>query len=75
MGILFCLLGIIAFVSAFLLKFQAPAMVNKLKVAGLGLFALGVVGSFFVTIEAGKVGVKTLFGNVSSDVLYRDCES
>lgn len=70
MGILFCLLGIIAFVSAFLLKFQAPAMVNKLKVAGVGLFALGVVGSFFVTIEAGKVGVKTLFGNVSSDVLY-----
>ncbi len=70
MGILFCLLGIIAFVSAFLLKFQAPAMVNKLKLAGVGLFALGVVGSFFVTIEAGKVGVKTLFGNVSSDVLY-----
>ncbi len=62
-------LGILVFATSFFVKYQAPSMVSKLKVAGFALFALGAVGSFFVSIDAGKVGVKTLFGNVSNDVL------
>lgn len=69
MGILLCFLGILVFATSFFVKYQAPSMVSKLKVAGFALFALGAVGSFFVSIDAGKVGVKTLFGNVSNDVL------
>lgn len=39
------------------------------KMAGIALIALGVLATTFTQIDAGKVGVKSLYGNVEPDVL------
>lgn len=39
------------------------------KMAGIALIALGVLATTFTQIDAGKVGVKSLYGNVETDVL------
>ena len=39
------------------------------KMAGIALIALGVLATTFTQIDAGKVGVKSLYGSVEKDVL------
>src|SRR5436190_21946251 len=39
------------------------------RVAGVLIIALGLSSSMFKQIDAGKVGVKSLYGNVQSDIL------
>ncbi|MFM6976880.1 MAG: prohibitin family protein [Sphingobacteriaceae bacterium] len=46
-------------------KFSSP-----LRIAGLVLLLVGASTSMFKVIDAGQVGVKTLFGKVENDVLY-----
>ncbi|HCN83115.1 MAG TPA: band 7 protein [Sphingobacteriaceae bacterium] len=43
---------------------------NVLRIAGIGIIAIGASSSMFKVIDAGEVGVKTLFGKVNDDVLY-----
>jgi regulator of protease activity HflC (stomatin/prohibitin superfamily) len=42
---------------------------NTLKIIGFLVIALGIFSSMFKQIDAGKVGVKSLYGSVQSDVL------
>lgn len=42
---------------------------NSLKIVGFLLIALGIFSSMFKQIDAGKVGVKSLYGNVEPDIL------
>ncbi|WP_338410745.1 prohibitin family protein [uncultured Flavobacterium sp.] len=48
---------------------QAQKLSNPLKYAGLLIVLLGFLSSLFVQIEAGKVGVKSLFGEVKPSIL------
>jgi len=41
-----------------------------MRIAGIIIVLIGLSSSMFKVIEAGQVGVKTLFGKVNSDVLY-----
>ncbi len=41
-----------------------------MRIAGVIVILIGLSSSMFKVIEAGQVGVKTLFGKVNSDVLY-----
>ena len=41
----------------------------SLKIVGFLLIALGIFSSMFKQIDAGKVGVKSLYGNVEPDIL------
>ena len=43
---------------------------NPLRIAGVLLLVIGASTSMFKVIDAGQVGVKTLFGKVENDVLY-----
>ena len=66
-------LGIILFFVGFLLNKQNNNPADKigkiLKVVGPVLAGIGFVTSSFKSIEAGQVGVKSLFGKVDGDVL------
>jgi len=42
---------------------------NSIKIVGFLLIALGIFSSMFKQIDAGKVGVKSLYGNVEPDIL------
>jgi regulator of protease activity HflC (stomatin/prohibitin superfamily) len=46
---------------------QRPAQVGKF--VGIALIILGILTSSIVTIDAGEIGVKKLFGKVQADVL------
>ncbi|MVN21344.1 prohibitin family protein [Mucilaginibacter arboris] len=46
-----------------------PAYIPVIFIAGIAMLLLGISFSMFKVIEPGKVGVKTLFGKVESDVL------
>ena len=69
----FLVLGIIILIAGSILskvndairRFGRPVMA-----AGLALAALGIIISSFVQIDAGEIGIKTLFGRVQPDVLY-----
>ena len=69
----FIILGIILFLVGFVLNKQdnGPAdRVGKiLKVVGPVLAIIGFVTSSFKSIDAGQVGVKSLFGKVDEDIL------
>ncbi|NEU09307.1 prohibitin family protein [Flavihumibacter sp. R14] len=43
---------------------------NLIRIAGLVVIIIGALTSMFKVIEAGTVGVKTIFGKVDNDVLY-----
>jgi regulator of protease activity HflC (stomatin/prohibitin superfamily) len=43
---------------------------NPIRIAGVLLLLLGASTSMFKVVDAGQVGVKTLFGKVENDVLY-----
>lgn len=70
--ILFIILGIILLILGFTLG-QNVSPFSKfaglLRIIGFILIALGIVSSMFKQINAGEVGVKSLYGSVDSDVL------
>ena len=70
--ILIVLATIIIVVSLALTKTQEPTILKASKVGriigGILLF-IGILSSCFVVIDAGHVGVKSLFGKVQNDVL------
>jgi regulator of protease activity HflC (stomatin/prohibitin superfamily) len=70
--ILFIILGIILLIVGFTLKSNVGPLfkfAGLLRVIGFILIVLGVSSSVFKQIDAGKVGVKSLYGSVDSDVL------
>ena len=70
--IVFIILGIILLVVSFTLNNNANPLSkfsNLLKIIGVLLLLIGVFSSMFKQIDAGKVGVKSLYGSVQPDVL------
>lgn len=70
--IVFIILGIILLLLSFSLKNNSTPFSkysNVLKLFGFVVIALGLFSSMFKQIDAGKVGVKSLYGNVDPDVL------
>jgi len=71
--ILFIIIGVILWIVSFTLKTNVSnpfsKFSNTLKVIGVIVIALGVFSSMFKQIDAGKVGVQSLYGSVQSDVL------
>lgn len=70
--ILFIILGIILLIISFTLKSnvnQFSKFSNVLKIIGFLAIVLGLFSTMFKQIDAGKVGVKSLYGNVQPDIL------
>jgi len=70
--ILIIILGIILLIVSFTLKSNVnpfSKFANILKFFGILLIVLGVFSSMFKQIDAGKVGVQSLYGSVQPDVL------
>ncbi len=71
--ILFIIIGVILLIVSFALRSNANSpffkFSNTLKIIGVLVIALGIFSSMFKQIDAGKVGVKSLYGSVQSDVL------
>ena len=66
------ILGVILLLLSFSLKNNPTPFSkfsNSLKIVGFLLIALGIFSSMFKQIDAGKVGVKSLYGNVEPDIL------
>ncbi|WP_339834255.1 prohibitin family protein [uncultured Flavobacterium sp.] len=64
--------GMILIAMGFALKSQNELfskIANPLKYVGLLIVVLGITSSLFVQIQAGKVGVKSLFGEVKPAIL------
>ena len=65
------ILGIIVIIISYSLR-SMPNLYKQIKIGrmvGFALIVLGILTSSFVQINAGKVGVKKLFGKVQPDVL------
>ena len=71
--ILSFIIGVILLIVSFALKSNASSPFFKfsstLKIIAVLVIALGVFSSMFKQIDAGKVGVKSLYGSVQPDVL------
>ena len=71
--ILLIIIGVILLVVSFVFKSNANNPLfkfsNTLKMIGFIVIALGIFSSMFKQIDAGKVGVKSLYGSVQPDVL------
>jgi regulator of protease activity HflC (stomatin/prohibitin superfamily) len=71
--ILFIIIGVILLIVSFALRSNVNSpffkFSNTLKIIGVLVIALGIFSSMFKQIDAGKVGVKSLYGSVQSDVL------
>ena len=70
--IVFIILGIILLLLSFSLKNNSTPFSkysNVLKLFGFVVITLGLFSSMFKQIDAGNVGVKSLYGNVEPDVL------
>ena len=71
--ILFLILGIILFFVGFTLKNNVANPLSKfsnpLRIVGFVLIGFGLFSSMFKQINAGKVGVQSLYGSVQSGVL------
>lgn len=66
-------LGILIIVVGFVISRQdnpAAAYGNIVKIVGVLVVIVGALTSMFKVIDAGEVGVKTVFGKVDNDVLY-----
>lgn len=62
---------IILIVGVFITRNDSPIqrMGGSVKIAGIGIIIVGILMASVVQIEAGQVGVKSLFGKVQTDVL------
>jgi regulator of protease activity HflC (stomatin/prohibitin superfamily) len=70
--ILLIILGIILLILGFALGHNVgrfSKFSGSLRIVGFVLIALGIFSSMFKQIDAGEVGVKSLYGSVDSDVL------
>jgi regulator of protease activity HflC (stomatin/prohibitin superfamily) len=70
--IAFIIFGVILLLLSFSLKNNTnpfSKFSNSIKIVGFLLIALGIFSSMFKQIDAGKVGVKSLYGNVEPDIL------
>ncbi len=70
--ILFIILGVILLIVSFSLKTNVnpfSKFANIFKILGVLVILLGLFSSMFKQIDAGKVGVKSLYGSVQTDVL------
>jgi len=71
--ILLIIIGVILLVASFAVKSNASSPFFKfsstLRAIGFIVIALGVFSSMFKQIDAGKVGVKSLYGSVQPDIL------
>lgn len=71
--ILFIILGAILFFVGYTLRsnYNNPLAkhADKFRIAGVVIALLGILSSMFVQINAGKVGVKSLYGSVQPDIL------
>lgn len=70
--IAFIIFGIILLLLSFSMKNSANTFSkfsNSIKIVGFLLIALGIFSFMFKQIDAGKVGVKSLYGNVEPDIL------
>jgi regulator of protease activity HflC (stomatin/prohibitin superfamily) len=70
--ILSLIIGVILIIISFTLKANESPLSkfsNLFKIIGFVVILIGLMSSAFKQIDAGKVGVKSLFGNVQTDVL------
>lgn len=71
--ILFIIIGVVLLIVSFALRSNVNNPFSKfsstLRIIGFLAIALGIFSSMFKQIDAGKVGVKSLYGSVQSDVL------
>jgi regulator of protease activity HflC (stomatin/prohibitin superfamily) len=71
--ILLIIIGVILLILSFVFKSNASNPLFKfssaLKLVGIFVIVLGIFSSMFKQIDAGKVGVKSLYGSVQPDVL------
>ena len=70
--ILLLIIGFILIVGSFVLKTSDNPLSKQsglIRIIGILVILLGVFTSMFKQIDAGKVGVQSLYGNVQSDVL------
>ena len=71
--ILFIIIGVILLIVSFALKSNVNNPFSRfsstLRMVAIIVIALGVFSSMFKQIDAGKVGVKSLYGSVQPDVL------
>jgi len=71
--ILLIIVGVILLIVSFAVKSNAGnpffKFSNTFKIIGLIAIALGIFSSMFKQIDAGKVGVQSLYGSVQPDVL------
>jgi regulator of protease activity HflC (stomatin/prohibitin superfamily) len=42
---------------------------NIMRIIGIGMLLIGIISSCFVQVDAGRVGVKKMFGKIQNDVL------
>ncbi len=65
------ILGILVLIAGFALQknYQFARYAKILRVVAVFLMVIGILVKCFVQIEAGQVGVKSLFGKVQNDVL------
>ena len=70
--IVFIIFGVILLILSFSLKNNVTPFskfANPIRILGIIVIVLGLFSSMFKQIDAGKVGVKSLYGSVQSDVL------
>ena len=70
--IVFIILGVILLIVSFSLKTNVNPLSkfsNIFRILGILVIVLGLFSSMFKQIDAGKVGVKSLYGSVQADVL------
>ena len=71
--ILFIIIGVILWIVSYTLKSNVSnpfsKFSNTLKMIAMVVIALGIFSSMFKQIDAGRVGVQSLYGSVQSDVL------
>jgi regulator of protease activity HflC (stomatin/prohibitin superfamily) len=66
------ILGLIVFIAAFSLKnanHPLPQYANAARITGIALMLIGFLTSSIKQIDAGQIGVKSMFGKVQNDVL------
>lgn len=70
--ILLIILGVVLLILGFALSHNVnpfSKFASVLRIIGFVLIALGIFSSMFKQIDAGKVGVKSLYGSVHTDIL------
>ncbi|MBC7912837.1 MAG: prohibitin family protein [Pyrinomonadaceae bacterium] len=66
-------LGIFIFITGFVMSKQdgpATRFGSIVRIVGVVIILIGSLSSMFKVIDAGRVGVKSVFGKVDNDVLY-----